>query len=69
VVADVIGEEKLNKFVNNESKYQLTKAYPVFVGAGVGRVAIELYATVWLATVLPLLLLKLTIYALIVHFA
>jgi hypothetical protein len=42
MVAELIEVEKLNAFVNNESEYQLAKTYPVFVGAGVGRVTVEL---------------------------
>jgi hypothetical protein len=46
VVAAVIGVEKLDAFVNNESEYQPEKSYPALVGGGAGRVAVELYATV-----------------------
>jgi uncharacterized short protein YbdD (DUF466 family) len=69
VVAAVIGVEKLNAFVNKESEYHPEKPYPVLVGAGVGTVAVELYATVWLATVLPPFALNVTVYMFIVHFA
>jgi hypothetical protein len=69
VIAAVIGVEKLNAVVNNESVYQPDKPYPAFVGAEVGCIAVELYPTVWLATALPPLLLKLMVYEFIVHFA
>jgi hypothetical protein len=57
----VISVEKVNAFANNESEYHPEKPYPILVGAGVGSVAVELYETVWLATTLPPLLLKLAV--------
>jgi hypothetical protein len=68
VVAIMIGVEKLNTFVNNESEYHPEKPYPVFVGA-VGCVAMESYTTVWPATPVPPLLLNVTANVLIAHLA
>jgi len=69
VIPAVIGVEKPNVFVNNESEYHPEKPYPVLVGAGIGSVAVELYATVWLTIALPPLLLKLTVHVFISHLA
>ena len=60
VVFVVIGVAKLNELARPLSEYQPTKLLPVLVGSA-GEVAVVLYSTLWFVTVLPPLLLNVTV--------